>query len=332
MQVNVDTAIDYYYRLPDHLRFPSYHPNYVIADANRESDTQPVFFVYAEGYDFYYNAFHMSTVTGTNYVDIQSPYGYGGPIATTEDEIFLSKAWQAYCVWCSEKNVLVEFIRFHPVLGNEIYYHGKCCYDRLTVWIDLDRKNLLSSYSVRVRTAIRKAVKSGLTVEWCEIEDFLQIFPELYRETMKHLHADEFYLFSDQYFDEIKKIPKIHFALCKLDGEPIAGAIFLVDDYEMEYHLSAANALGKKLSATNLILHEAALLGQQFGCKVLHLGGGTDTRTDNSLLFFKTGFSKEQRVFNIGYYIHQPDLYQRMKEQWQQQNGNVKSRVLFYRF
>lgn len=332
MQVTVDTAIEYYYRLPDRLRFPSYHPHYIIADAHRDNDIQTVFFIYTEGSDFYYHAFHISTVKGTDYIDIQSPYGYGGPIATTEDQKFLSNAWHAYRSWCVAKNVLVEFIRFHPVLGNEKYYCGEYCYDRSTVLIDLDEEFLLNSYSVRVRTAIRKAMKSGLVIEWCTIQEFLQIFPQLYRETMKDLHAEEFYIFSNQYFDEIKQLPKVQLALCKLDGEPVAGAIFLVDDYEMEYHLSAANTLGKKISATNLILHEAALLGKQLGCKILHLGGGTNSKEDNSLLFFKSGFSKQRGDFHIGHYIHQPLPYENFKKNWNEQYGSVSSRILFYRF
>lgn len=331
MHISIDTALQVYSNLPANIRFPSYHPYYIVADAKRESEIVPTFFVYVQKDHVYYHAFHMAPVLGTEYFDIQSSYGYGGPLATTDDQEFLQKAWQEYCSWCKENNVLAEFIRFHPVIANEKYYNGEFRYDRKTVWIDLTIEDLLGSYSVRVRTAIRKAIKNQMTVEWWSPEDFLRIFPNLYRSTMQSINAGDFYLFSDEYFMDTVKLPQVQLAVCKYNEEVVAGAIFLVGEYEMEYHLSAANHVGKTMSATNLILHEAALLGKKLSCKVLHLGGGTDGQEDNSLLFFKAGFSKEQSSFNIGYYIHQPVAYQYMKEQWQKKYSKVNSRVLFYR-
>jgi hypothetical protein len=332
MIVDVETATEYYHRLPIHLQFPSYTPQYVVADASRDENILPVFFIYDDGRDFYYHAIHKMLLPNTVYSDIQSPYGYGGPVATTIDNEFLHHAWNNYCEWCSEQNLLVEFIRFHPVVSNQKYYLGEHCHDRNTVWIDLTIEDILASYSVRTRTAIRKALKNDLIVEWINGSDFLAVFPDLYRQTMNALQADDFYYFSDRYFQELMEIPNVRLAICRQEQEILACSIFLVSDYSVEYHLSAASNQGKKLCATNLLLHEAALLGKALGCKVLHLGGGTDARDDNPLLFFKSGFSKKLSDFNIGYYIHQPDIYEQMKVEWRLQYGEVNSRVLFYRF
>lgn len=332
MHASMNKALQFYLKLPVNMRFPSYHPYYIVADAKRLPNITPEFFIYTDNEHMYYHAFHTERVPGTNYIDIQSPYGYGGGISTTDNKDFLMKAWQEYCSWCKENKVLAEFIRFHPVIGNEKHYNGKYCYDRQTVWIDLNTENLLSSYSVRVRTAIRKALKNEMAVEWWNPKDFLCVFPDLYKETMRSLNADAFYMFSDEYFIDMVNLPKVQLAVCKYKEEVVAGAIFLVDNYEVEYHLSAANLVGKKMSATNLILHDAGLLGQQLGCKVLHLGGGTDNKEDNSLLFFKSGFSQYRGDFNIGYHIHQPDAYEQLKKKWIEKNKEVSTRVLFYRF
>lgn len=332
MHISIDRALIIYSDLPVNIRFPSYHPEYIVADAHRKSEIVPEFFVYTEGEHVYYHAFHTSAISGTDYIDIQSPYGYGGPLSTTDNKEFLMRAWQKYCSWCKEKNVVVEFIRFHPIIANQKYYNGKFCCDRKTVWIHLETKDLLSSYSVRARNAIRKAIKNRMTVEWWDPDEFLLIFPNLYRETMNSLNAEDFYFFNDGYFKDIVNLPKVRLAICKYNEEVVAGSIFLIDDYEIEYHLSAASVVGKKMAATNLILHEAALLGQELGCKVLHLGGGTDNKEDNSLLFFKSGFSSFRGAFHIGYHVHQPSVYQRMREKWQQKHGKVNSRILFYRY
>lgn len=332
MLVDIDAATKYFHRLPIHLQFPSFHPQYVVADASRDENVLPLFFIYEEGQDFYYNALHKSLIPNSVYADIQSPYGYGGPVATTTDTNFLQHAWQKYCEWCAEQNVLAEFIRFHPVAANQKYYAGMHCYDRDTVWIDLTTEKLEPSYSVRNRTAIRKAIKNDLIVEWIDGDAFLAVFPDLYFNAMQVLQADDFYFFSDQYFRKLLQIPNILFAVCKQGQEVLSGSIFLVSDYAIEYHLSATNIQGKKMCATNLMLHEAALLAQSLGCKVFHLGGGTDAKEDNSLLFFKASFSKKRSDFNIGYYVHQADVYEQLKEEWKKRYDNVENKVLFYRF
>ncbi|NMA73214.1 MAG: aminoacyltransferase [Bacteroidales bacterium] len=332
MNVSTDEAIKAYNSLPAPIRFPSLDPLYVLADAKRDEQITPIFFLYSEGSDLYYHGFHLQKVPGTELTDVQSPYGYGGPVSTSLSPAFLRKAWDSYLAWCQRENVLAEFIRFHPVLGNERFYYGKSVNDRDTVVMYLDRHDLFESYSVRARTAVRKAVKNGVKVEWVPCDEFLNYFPNLYRETMKQLQADDFYLFTDAYFRDLVSIPGCRLAIARYESEVIGGAIFLVSEYAMEYHLSAANLQGKKLNATNLILHEAAFLGREMECKVLHLGGGTDNNSDNPLLFFKSGFSKETSLFKIGFHVLQPQIYEKMKQDWLAEQETVNPRILFYRF
>jgi len=330
MNNSVEEATKFYLTLPSALRLPSYHPLYIVADACRDKSIEPHFFTFERNGDRYYHGLHVAPVLGTRYLDIQSPYGYGGPISSTRNKEFLAVAWQQYCDWCRERDIIAEFIRFHPVLKNETIYGGSTCYNRETVWIDLQQSDLLQSYSARMRTTIRKAIKSGLVVEWLGKREFLEVFLDLYRDLMCALQADSFYLFPEQYFTALLDVPGIRLAVCKCRGEVIAGAVFLVDQQGMEYHLSAANLLGKTMSATSLIFHVAALLGKELGCRVLHLGGGTDGTVDNPLLYFKTKFSKNKGVFKIGYHIHKQEIYNQLKHQWSIEHGE-SNKILFYR-
>ena len=320
----------YYMTLPATKRLPSCHPLYIIADACRDKSLEPYFFTYERNGNKYYHGFHISPIIGTKYYDIQSPYGYSGPISTTNSKDFLDDAWREYCHWCKEKNIVAEFIRFHPLLENQKIYGGIIQENRETIWIDLQKQDLLASYSGRMRTTIRKAMKNGLVVEWWGKQEFINIFPDLYQKLMQELQADSFYLFPKQYFDMLLDMPGIQLAVCKYGSEIVGSAIFLVDEQGMEYHLSATNGVGKIMSATSLLLHAAALLGKEKGCRFLHLGGGTDCTAENRLLYFKTGFSKNQGHFHIGYYIHQPDVYEQLKQEWIKVHGE-SSRILFYR-
>ncbi len=173
--------------------FPSLNPRYIVADAKRSTDLVPRFFIFQEGENCYYHGFHFSKIDGTPFNDIQSPYGYGGPISTTEDQGFLDKAWFEYQNWCQKNSVLVEFMRFHPVLENGRYYKGECVADRETVKVDLTPSDLMEGYETRVRTAIRKAQKLGLTVEWLNKDSFLTVFKPIYEQAMKGIGASSFY-------------------------------------------------------------------------------------------------------------------------------------------
>ncbi len=331
MQVDFESACTVFNALPIKVKAPQFNPAYVVFDAMRDSSLEPVFFVYEDNGNYYYSAAHISMVENTNYYDLQSAYGYGGPIATTEDKLFLHKAWNAYTEWCMDNHVLVEFIRCHPVLKNWKCYGGDVLYNRETVWIDLEQDDLMSEHRPRARTSIRKAINNGLEVDWYDGKQFMELFIPLYYQEMKELQAEEFYMFDKDYFEAIAKWDKAKFAVCSLNQQILAAAIFLIEGNIMEYHLSAANSEGKRLCASNLILHEAGNLGKHLGYKALHLGGGTDPNPDNSLLFFKSSFSKKRAEFRIGKAIYFEEAYQKLKTDWEIANGKVADRVLFYR-
>ena len=331
MLVDYEKALAVFDTLKEDQKAPSLHPYYVVADAQRDKTLQPIFFVYEEGRSLYYHAFHRAPVKETSFFDIQSPYGYGGPLSTSYEEGFLSNAWSAYTAWCEDNDILAEFIRFHPLLKNWRYYPGEVIDERETVWLDLHNETVSSAYRDLAKRGIKKAQKNGVTVEWWDGEEFLHIFPLLYDVFMTELGADEFYRFTKNYFKTIVSWEKTHCAVCKLDDEIITAGVFLIDAATMEYHLSASYNTGKESGSVYLLMHEAALRGQQRGCQVLHLGGGTDNNPDNPLLFFKSRFSPLRGSFKIGKKIHAIQPYNQMKEEWHNKQGVAINRILFYR-
>ncbi|MGS0765133.1 GNAT family N-acetyltransferase [Syntrophomonas curvata] len=331
MPIQYDRALEVFKRFPGHITAPGLHPDYVMADAKRNDFLTPVFFVFEAGGDYYYHGFHKTPVEGTELFDIQSPYGYGGPIASTDNKRFLARAWSEFSAWSADQNILLEFVRFHPLLNNWRYFNGEIIDNRPTVWVDLQVNDPVSLYRSRVRTTIRKALKNGLQVEWCDSRYFLQVFPPLYMAAMNALGAKPYYLFPRAYFEEMLVGDQACLAICRLNDEVLAAAVFLAGAYIMEYHLSASTAQGKSLGAGSLILHEAVSLGQQLGCQVLHLGGGTDSSPDNALLFFKAGFSQVRARFKIGKKIYRKEQYEQMRNEYRLTCGETPHRVIFYR-
>ena len=100
MEVDYQDALEAYAQLPAELQSPYFHPRYVLSDAGRDRSLEPIFFVHRSGGELYYHAFHLGIAPGAGLTDIQSPYGYGGPLASTHDPAFLSAAVQAYASWC----------------------------------------------------------------------------------------------------------------------------------------------------------------------------------------------------------------------------------------
>jgi hypothetical protein len=335
---SVAEALSVYERLPRHLRSASFHPCYVLADARRSSSLQPTFFVHEQDGEQFYHAFHTERVAAEAaqsdrpLIDIQSPYGYGGPLATTTDERFLASAWRAFDAWCEEQGVLVEFLRFHPRLENWRYFGGEVMHTQDTVWIDVQCADLMDSYTTRARTAIRKAIAQHVTFTWVRPPAFLAAFPDLYAGTMRNVGAADSYYFPQAYFEDLAAWNMVWLGQCSVGCDVVCGAIFLVGADLVEYHLSASNETGRKLSATNLLIHRAAERARTQGKTTLHLGGGSTAAASNPLLFFKRGFSPLIASFKIGRKVHRPNMYETMKESWTTQRHTVPTKVLFYKY
>lgn len=315
--------------LPDVFKNPYFHPRFIKADALRNRDLQPKFFVYQEGEALYYYAFHLGLVPGTEFRDIQAPYPYGGPLSSSSDTGFLTRAGQEFEHWCREEKVLAEFVRFHPLVENWRFFAGDVQELRDTVWMDLAQEQPFESFSSRVRNAIRKAEKSPLDLEW-QSAAAGRHFLSLYTQAMDQLQADRFYYFPRNYFEELGRWGQFRLLFCWKGAELIAASLFLYNARMMEYHLAASTPEGRRLNASTLILARAAEDGRRLRCRWMHLGGGTDDRADNSLLFFKSGFSKRRARFKIGWRIHRQADYERMLAEWKAR-GQTGERILFYR-
>lgn len=328
MILTSEAAVARYERFAGIHKAPSLHPYYVQMDAQRDPSLEPHFFCYEEDGESYYHGFHRARIPNTPFFDIQSPYGYGGPLATTEDPDFLRRAASSYKAWCQDSNILAEFIRFHPILKNWRFYHGETFLDRETVWINLE-VDYSKEYKKRLKSVLSSSARRGLQVEWDLLDR--ETFKAIYRARMEELRASSLYFFNDAYFSQAFNWERVHLALCHEQGTPIAAALFLVEDGAAEYHLAAATPLGLQLGAPSLILHEAAGWARTHGCRYLHLGGGTDRDPENRLLFFKAAFSNLRADFRIGAYVHDAEAYQTLKATWSSLYGEVPNRVLFYR-
>lgn len=314
---------------PPARRIVTQSPDYVTADARRDAALEPVFIGGRDARGAWLHSAHLSPIPETDAFDLQSAYGYGGPIDLLADEATRGEAWAAYGEVCRGLGVVAEFVRFHPLDSSAERYRGVRRADRSCVVVGLGEGDLRQGYDVRARTAVRKAEKKGAVVVERPRAEIATRFAAFYREGMRLIGADAFYLFNDAYFEAFSRLEAIRLLVCEHEGEWLAAGLFLTGPSIWEYHLSSATPRGRSFSATNLLIDGAARFGREAGAQELYLGGGTNGAPDNPLLFFKSGFAPPTLTFHVGSAIHMPERYEAFRARWPERARS--GRILFYR-
>lgn len=277
------------------------------------------------------------------FYDFETAYGYGGPIANTDDAKFLQAAETALIETCKKNGLVAGFVRFCPWLDNHqlIADPSRLLLSRRTVLMDLtsDEETIwMEQIHSKHRNVIRKAEHANLTFEVDDSFENLHEFVDLYRDTMQRLDADDFYLFSDQYFARFRNsmTGKAFLGLVRCEGKIVAAAIFLHQGFFGHYHLAGSLHSHQHLAPNNLLIFQAAMHLKAKGVRYFHLGGGTDSSPDNSLLKFKRRFSPICRDFYVGKFVFNTKQYDEVCRMWSEEFPEKSEKfghlLLKYRF
>ena len=336
---------EYLRMIPNHNKDIYFTPEYYKA-YQENGDGKAICFVFEENSNIAIYPFLINEVPSSydfkGCKDIQSVYGYSGIIHNDIDnlETFSKLFFKSFYDYCQNEKIIAEFCRFHPLIKTEEFSKGfiDIFEDRGTVVLDLSQ-NMQDiwdkSYSSINRNMIRKAIKNNIHISVSEkIEDF-QSFFDIYNETMKNVNADNYYFFSDKYFsvffDDLKDKSKL--LLAKIDDEIISGMLLMYSDNYAHYHLSGRKKEYSNLASNNLLLDTAIKIAKEMKCEYFHFGGGTSSDIKDSLFKFKSGFSKENKMFYIGKKIHNQEVYDQIISIWEKNNPNkIDKRLLKYRY
>ena len=274
--------------------------------------------------------------------DLETAYGYGGPLCNTEDQGFIKRATNASIEWAENYGVVAHFTCFHPLLQNERWVDDpelEILFDRYTASTDLQKYSKDKDfYPKSTRNIISRGQRAGLSVKFIDIDENFSSFVGLYQKTMHRLGADPFYRFDDQYFTALQMLIIKNGYLCAAfhSAKMVAAAIFFYGTRLIHYHLSASDFDYRLPGTMNLILDRAIAEGQARGFSRLHLGGGRTVATDDSLFKFKKSMATDIHSFNIGKRIYNKEVYNNLKTIWKQEYPNLISkyqhRLLCYRY
>lgn len=256
------------------------------------------------------------------FYDIESPYGFYGPISNTKDQKFIQEANHIFDKWCIENNIIAEFTRFNPFLNNQNL--------RVTTNVSIERQNLYYSFNYsnnysdfnifnsKLMNQINNYKKYNLKILVSNCDDDYYKFIKIYLNRMKILKASKFYEFDNKFFKNLLNLIKKtgYLLLCKSKEEIIGGTIILFDESNVYYFLSATNRNIKISGISNSLIYHAIQKSIQMKKKIFYLGGGNSKSKDDSLFKFKKKMSNNQIDFFIGKKIFMNEIYDDICQKW----------------
>lgn len=299
-------------------------------------------FVFDDGVNTIIYPFLLNSINKLNlikldkeYYDIQGAYGYNGASGNTTNSEIIEQFNNSFLDYCKSNNIIAEFVRFNPVLRNEIYmdYISPISTNDVII-IDLNSDlNKIWDYSFEsaTRGSIRKAIKNNLKHIALQGEDIkdnhIKDFVKIYRSTMARNNADPFYFFNESFFFEIVRNlgDKASINFVFKDEIPVSTSL------NMHYHKRVYGFLAGTipeyfaLQPFSFLIHKSIEYYKNRGLSDFFLGGGL-TRGDK-IFKFKKGFSRTGSFeFFIGKKIHNENVYNQLCEAWENKYPEKKEK------
>ncbi len=183
------------------------------------------------------------------YYDVISPYGYNGPLFNDDVTIDdITQFWKNTDIWYQKNNVITEFIRF-SLNDNHRNYSGIVIESLSNV-----RGNLMNVFEdqwngfvSKVRNNFRKAMNHNLSFKVFHQKEItkgiIEIFNNIYVNTMTRNNADSIYFFSYTYFENL--------ILSNIDNFSIAVAYHQETPISIELIINYRETLFAFLGGTN---------------------------------------------------------------------------------
>lgn len=260
---------------------------------------------------------------GIQYYDIITPYGYGGPVihSANNKEKLIAAFMEDFTAYTKRENIVAEFVRFHPIIGNGKDFHEayKTEYDRKTIGTNLTYEDVIGTeFSKHKRKIIRKILANpDIHYEVDEQPKSLDDFMDIYYSTMDRDHAEDFYYFDEEYFRMMTEKIGEHILTGKvyLEDKLIAMGVYFRYGKYLHAHLSGTLSEYLEYSPAYILKYALALYGHERGYEVIHYGGGSSRSEDNGLYQFKREFGRNTEFdFYIAKKVWDDGVYRQICE------------------
>ena len=243
--------------------------------------------------------------------DVVAPYGFGGPYVLGRYD--MEKFWRQLQNWAVETGVISAFFRFSPYAADisEFIDTVEICGGNVIRSLTEGRDEIWKDYKHAVRTCVRSAERSGVTVQFDEIGASFPDFIRLYYQTMQRCNAASQYYFPDEFFHKITtRLPGQFFlAHAMYQGEVIASKMVLSSHDHIYPFLGGVDDAFLKLNPNELLDTQIFNWGIEQEKKSSVLGGGHEGY--DGVFQYKKKFAPSGVVpYRIGKHIFDPVVYQ----------------------
>jgi hypothetical protein len=311
-------------------------PAYVEAFARYSGEEARLFF-FGNDYEYIVYPFLLRQVSdlpfyqtlagqgAPDYFDIVSPYGYSGPLARIQNVRNAQELWQAYLSafhsFCVDSNIVCEFGRLNPFVGNQIPLLALTDGVQRSgeiVFVDLrqSEEDIWRGFNRGNRSNIKKAQRMGVTVEERRDDEAIAAFYRLYRETMERNNARPWYYFSPEFMQSLFTGlgSRLRLFCAVHEGIIIAAATYLCVGKVCHYFLGGSCRDYFALRPNNLLMKTAIMWAKSNGYVHFNLGGRHSAH--DNLGQFKSAFAKTTATFYTYRVVHMPEAYQTLCQQF----------------
>jgi len=327
--------------LPSERQSTYYHPDYVSAAAHWEGGAADCLHVDGGGgRRLLYPYVRHSIPDAANLFDVQTAYGYGGPLFVGEwDHAGRVEALRDIGQRLAERGAVAEFVRCHEQWTDldalrDAGYATPIV--RINVSCDLLADDVSSTWASNVRRNLKRAAAAGLRWRAGATAADLHAFSSLYAMTADRLGMAASYRFDEAYFRSLFAMGDSLARLVLVEtpqGKPIAGAVVLCAGQIAHYHLGGSDFAHQNDRPNDFLYLAMAETARAAGCTSIAWGGGLSTDPADSLFRFKCGFGTHRVPVHIGCRVLNEDSYRALNEDWERRNPDRAAECkLFLRY
>lgn len=293
---------------------------------------KPLLIVYENGKNLIAFPFLLREIPNTDFYDLTSVYGYGGPISKLNGTFNADEYALELQEFLKDKRIISVFSRLHPYISQEKIISNLGNIEPLGKVVNIDitlpQEESRRAYQKSLKNQVNK-LRRTCTIRNAETKKDILEFIDIYYENMKRLNASDHYFFNLDYFLDFMKQKDFKTEILLVEdlesGKAIAGSMFVMTKGFVQFHLSGTRTEFLRLKPSKLFLDEMRIEATNRNFKYFNLGGGFGSKED-SLFEFKSSFSKDFRTFKVWKHVVNQEVYSDLCKNI---NGNEKDNDFF---
>jgi hypothetical protein len=252
------------------------------------------------------------------WTDAVSPYGYGGPFASSA--VDWASFYAAVLKWMRAEGVISTFVRASlghtpPRMSHLAGYEALSVSDNVILDLTRTSDDQWKTYAHKVRKNVNKATRAGLRVEIHPGFRQLEVFIEILHATLRRRDAADRYYFPMAFFRSLSRALPENLLVADVrepEGRTISTELVLQSSDTLYSFLGGTRQEAFPLAPNDLLKHAVVEYGRRRGMKRFVLGGGY--AADDGIFRYKRSFDPGGVVPFFGIrLIGHPEIYEALR-------------------